>query len=257
MGYGIQKASMWKRFSAALTDFVFLAVVALGVALLFSWALDYDAKAERFGQIEESYKDAYSVNISQAEYDALSENEKTAFDARYDEANKKFGEDPEANRLYRQIIYSTLLIVTSGILISVLLLEFAVPLLFKNGSTVGKKIFGIAVVREDSVRISPLLLFIRAVLGKYTIELMMPIMVLLMMLFGILHGLVGMIVLGGLAILQIVVIAMNPNRTPLHDLLAHTAVVDFASQRIFESSEELLEYQKTVHAEAAENAEYH
>jgi hypothetical protein len=39
-------------------------------------------------------------------------------------------------------------------------------------------------------------------------------------------------------------------RTPLHDMLAGTVTVDFASQMIFDSPEELLEYKKKLHAES-------
>ena len=42
---------------------------------------------------------------------------------------------------------------------------------------------------------------------------------------------------------------------PLHDLLAQTVAVDMASQLIFDSPEDLLEYKKRLHAEDAEKRE--
>ena len=140
------------------------------------------------------------------------------------------------------------------ILFAYLLLEFVVPLLLKNGQTLGKKIFGIAIMRTDGVKITPFALFVRTVLGKYTIETMVPVLIVIMIYFSIL-GLTGTVVLGLIALLQIILLAATKSRSAIHDLLACTVAVDFASQRIFDSSEELLEYKKKLHEERAASRE--
>ena len=187
------------------------------------------------------------MDISQEEYDALSEEDR----ARYDAADKAFTEDSDANYVYGMIVSFTIIIVVFSILIGYLLLEFLVPLLFKNGQTLGKKVFGVAVMREDGVKISPVILFARTVLGKFTLETMVPVFIIAMIALGLM-GIVGTIVLAGLLILQIVLIAVRKGRTPLHDVLAHTVCVDMASQMIFDSPEALIEYKKRIHAEAVE-----
>jgi uncharacterized RDD family membrane protein YckC len=132
------------------------------------------------------------------------------------------------------------------------LLEFVIPLIFKNGQTVGKKIFGIAVMREDGVRISPMLLFVRTILGKYTVETMLPVFIIVMIFLGAM-GIVGVVVLAAILITQIVLLIVTKARTPLHDVLSHTVTVDYASQLIFDSVEDMIAYKKKIHAEQVES----
>ena len=133
--------------------------------------------------------------------------------------------------------------------------EFIIPLKLGNGQTVGKKIFGIAVMRVDSVKISTFQLFVRSVLGKYTIETMMPVMLILMLFFGVMP-LMCLIGIALIALLQIVFVLTSRLRTPIHDMIAGTVTVDLASQMIFDSSEEMTEYKRRVHEEKARHAEY-
>ncbi len=115
-------------------------------------------------------------------------------------------------------------------------LEFVVPLFLKNGQTLGKKIFGIAVMRTDGIRISPLILLIRTLLGKYTIETMTPILVVFLTVFAGL-GYIGLVALAGLALLQILLMAFTKTNSAIHDVLARTVVVDLASQMIFDDEQ--------------------
>ena len=59
-----------------------------------------------------------------------------------------------------------------------------------------------------------------------------------------------------LLIAQIACIAATKTNSAIHDLLAGTVAVDIASQQIFRSSEELLEYTKKIHAERANRSAY-
>ena len=247
--YDFQKANMWKRISAAICDLILLCIAVVGVALLLSTALGYDGYTTRLEEISNSYAEEYNVDldISQSEYDALSEDDR----ARYEAADKAFAADSEANYVYQMIVNLTLIIVTFSILVAYLLLEFLVPLLFGNGQTLGKKVFGVAVMREDGVKISPVILFARAILGKYTLETMIPVFIFLMILLGLM-GVLGTVFIFALLIIQIVLVAITKARTPLHDKLAHTVCVDLASQMIFDTPDDLLEYKKRIHAEKVE-----
>lgn len=247
--YDFQKANMWKRISAAICDLILLCIAVVGVALLLSTALGYDGYTTRLEEISNSYAEEYNVDldISQSEYDALSEDDR----ARYEAADKAFAADSEANYVYQMIVNLTLIIVTFSVLVAYLLLEFLVPLLFGNGQTLGKKVFGVAVMREDGVKISPVILFARAILGKYTLETMIPVFIFLMILLGLM-GVLGTVFIFGLLIIQIVLVAITKARTPLHDKLAHTVCVDLASQMIFDTPDDLLEYKKRIHAEKVE-----
>ena len=160
--------------------------------------------------------------------------------------------DDEASYLYAMLINLTLIMITFGILLSYLLLELLIPLLFGNGQTLGKKVFGIGVMRVDGIKLSPLLLFVRTVLGKYTVETMIPVMVLLMIFFGT-AGIGGTAVISLLGVVQLVLIAVTNGRKPIHDLLAQTVTVDIASQRIFESAEAKEAYLAAMESERADS----
>ena len=97
--------------------------------------------------------------------------------------------------------------------------------------------------------------FARALLGKFTIETMIPLYLFMMMFWGVL-GITGTVIIGGLGIAQMLLYAFTRTNSLLHDLLAGTAVVDISSQRIFTSRDELIEYTKRIHAERAARQDY-
>ena len=247
--YDFQKANMWKRISAALLDLILLITVIAGMALLLSAVMDYDGYMDRMNAKYDEYETRYglSFDITAEDYRALSPEEKAV----YDEANAAFGQDEEAIYLQSMLFNNALIIVIFSILISYLLLEFMVPLIFKNGQTLGKKIFGIGVMRVDGVRVTPVLMFARTVLGKCTVETLVPVLIVIMILFGMM-GFFGTLLILGLLLLQIVLVAATRARTPIHDLLAQTVTVDFASQMIFDTPEDMLAYKKRIHAEEVE-----
>lgn len=166
--FSIQKASSWNRIIAALFDFILMAVLAVGVAFCLSAILGYQSHFERlearYAAIEEEYGVDFDLALS--DYENMSEEEK----AKLVEADNAVKNDAEAVYEYNMLFSLSLIILTFSILIAFMALEFVVPLIFKNGQTLGKKIFGIAVMREDGVKVSPLLMFVRTVLGKYTLD---------------------------------------------------------------------------------------
>ena len=148
-----------------------------------------------------------------------------------------------------------MLITTVSVLVSMLCLAFAVPLAFGNGQTLGKKIFGLGVMRTDFVRLPAVQLLIRTLLGTFAVETMIPIYILLMLILGMMD-VTGTVILGALLLAQCIILAVTRTNSLLHDLLAGTVVVELASQKIFGSTDELIEYQKKVHAEQAARQSY-
>ncbi|MBE6542743.1 MAG: RDD family protein [Ruminococcaceae bacterium] len=253
MTYDLQKANMWKRISAYIFDMILLGILAVGIAVVLSFVLGYDSYYEMMDDAKVRYETEYGVelDITESEYNALSEDEKAA----YDKANNAFSYDSDAVYAYNMIINLTLIILTFGILLSYIGLEIVVPALFGNGQTLGKKIFGIAVMKIEGVRINTVSLFIRTVLGKYTIETMIPVLIILMIFFGSI-GVIGVIILGLILLLQIIMLIATQNNSAIHDVLANTVAVDFASQKIFDSEKDMIEYKKRLHAEDVSRAEY-
>lgn len=248
----LQRAGMWKRMSAALFDAIILFTVIVGMALLLSTALDYDGYVTHLDELEKKYGDEFGVdlNITAEEMAKLTAEELAVYEA----ADKAFGADPDVVYTYNMMLSMAVVIVTFSILLGYLLLEFLVPLLWKNGQTFGKKLFGIGVMRIDGVRLPAILLFARTVLGKFTIGTMIPVYVLIMIIFGRV-GMFGTVIVGALLLVQAILFFGTREHTPIHDKLAGTVTVDLGSQMIFDSPEELLEYKKRIHAEASEHRE--
>lgn len=253
MIYDVQKASVWKRMSAFLFDVILLSIIAVGVAFLLSLVLNYDDHTVERMQMRADYEAQYGISfdISEEEYNVMTEAEKQNFDDAY----RAFSTDPAVNQKDLLLINLSLIITAFGILAAYLVLEFFIPLKLGNGQTLGKKIFGIGVMRIDGVKLSTLQLFVRTILGKYTVETMIPVLLILIFMFNIMP-LVSLVGMALLAVTQIIMLAINRYRTPIHDMIAATVTIDLASQLIFETPEELMEYKKKLHAEAAEKAEY-
>lgn len=257
MTVDMQKAGLWKRIAAAILDLILLAILAVGCAWGLTVMLDYDGHAETAATIKAEYEEQFHIppNVTTSVYQQMDEAEKKAYDEAVAEANKALAEDAEAVRILNLLQSLQLIITTFGILIAVLLLEFIVPLILKNGATVGKKVFGLGLVRTDCVRVNNLQLFTRTLIGKFTIEIMIPAYLVIMILGGSL-GSMGVLVIGAILLLQVILYFATKQNQLLHDIMAGTAVVDVTSQRIFASDEDRVEFLKRMAAEQAEQQEY-
>lgn len=249
----LQKASVLKRVSAFLLDIILLLILITGFAFVMSVVTGYDGYNERLEAVEQTYEEKYGVSfdISEEEYNKMTEDQRKYFD----EAYAEFAKDEDALYLYNMQFNLILLISTVSILLAYVVLELILPLVFKNGQTVGKKIFGIALMHTNGVRLTPIALFVRTVLGKFTLETMIPVYIFIMALFGTL-GLTGTIMLLLILVLQIGVILITKTNSCIHDLLANTVAVDLSSQMIFDSVDAMNEYKKKIHAEQVKNADY-
>ena len=239
---------------AAIFDGILLATLAVGIAALLSLCFKYDVKFDRYSAIMDRYEQQYELDI-QAPTDELTDAQKAELNAKKDALQSALLKDDEFMKLYSQLTNLRMLMLSFGILGAVLMMELLIPLLFGNGQTLGKKIFGIGIMHLEGVRITGKQVFIRSVLGKYSVELMLPIYILMMTLTGDL-GLVGWGLLAVLVVTQIVCVIITRTNAPIHDILASTVAVDFASQHIFEDIEERDNYIKQKHAEYAAHADY-
>ena len=249
----LQKASIMKRLAAWLLDTILVCVLAVGFGVILSAVLRYDAQYADLQAGYDRYEAQYGVklNLTAEEYENMTEAQRENWDA----ARTAFVEDEELIGTYNLVLSLTLVIATTAILLAVMAMEFVVPLILKNGQTVGKKAFGIALVRVDGVKVTTLQLFVRSLLGKYTVETMIPVYILLMFLWNAMD-MTGTVILVGLALIQLVCIITNPHNGLIHDLMAGTAAVDISSQKIFQSADELMEYTKRIAAERAQRQDY-
>ncbi len=253
MIYDLQKASLLKRVSAWILDMILLLVLITGVAFVLSGVLNFNHWNQTVTDGYERYEARFgvSLDITQEAYEALTEEQQAV----YDEAFAALNADMELVHAYNMLVNVTLLIITFSVLLAYLGLEFAVPLLFGNGQTVGKKVFGIALMKRSGVKINAVSLFTRTVLGKYAIETMIPVLMIMMMLLDTI-GIMGPAVVIGILLVQVVMVITSPTNGLIHDGLAQTVAVDMQSQMIFASEADLIAYNQRLHEEKVRNSPY-
>ena len=249
----LQKADLWKRTAAWLFDSILLGMLAVGLGVVLSALLGYDAYSSRVDQAYATYEAQYGITfqLTQEEYLAMDEEALANYDAAYEALIA----DTEAMAAYSMMLNLTLVILSLAILLAVMILEWLVPLRFGNGQTLGKKIFSLCVIRSDGVRMNNMQLFTRSILGKYTIETMIPVLIILMIFWGTM-GVAGTFVLSLLAAVQLACLIFTKTNSAIHDLMAGTVVADYSSQTIFRSTEDLIAHKKRVAAERAARATY-
>ncbi len=253
MIFDLQKASIWKRMSAALLDVILLGILVVGVAFALSVLFNYDSYSETLSNAYAEYESTYGIvfEITEEQY----KNMPTEQMQKYDEAYSALIVDEDAMYAYNMVVNLTLTIASLSILFAYMILEFFVPKFFGNGQTIGKKIFSIGVMRTDGIQVSSPLMFIRTVLGKFTIETMIPVLIMVMISFNSI-GVIGIIILALILIMEIVLMIRTNTNAMIHDVLAKTVVIDMASQMIFNNEEEMLTYKKKVHEEYVSRQTY-
>ena len=253
MIYDLQRASMWKRISAWLLDAILLCIIATLMALVLAAVTNYDGYSEqldaRYTYFEEQY--GVSRNLTQEQVNAMTDEERANLTA----ASDAIAADEEALYAYNMMLQLIIIMTSFGILLGYVVLEFAVPMVLGNGQTIGKKVFSLGVMQQNGVRVNGVCMFIRTVLGKYAIETMIPVMMVLMLFFGTI-GTVGWIIVGAIGIVQVALLITTRERCMIHDKLANTVTVDLPSQMIFKTPEDQIAYKEKVAAEKAANQVY-
>lgn len=272
--YGIEKASILKRISAYILDGILTLILAAGLIFAISEILNYDSYYEEMDAfyLEFEEENGFSYNMFSKAEDELNEKElkikdifykeeseltdsDKAFKNEYEKAIEEFSNNSEVLYTYNMLINLTLLMTTISVLVSILIIEFIIPLIFKDGQTIGKKCFGICLVKNNCVKINNMMLFIRALLGKFTIETMVPLYIIILIVFGG-AGMTGAIVLFLILVIQLILIIATKNNLLIHDLMAGTVVVDKTSQIMFATEDELIKFKQEFYKNEASAKKY-
>ena len=255
MNYDIQKASMLKRVPAWMLDMILLVIVATGFLVLWSQVFDVTPHMNRLDTLIEQYETQYggALTVPADQYEKMTDAEKAAADKVSLEISNALNQDDEALYLLQTVATNIFGMLSLSILCAYVILEFLIPLWLKNGQTLGKKCFGVALMRKDGIKVTPFMMFARTVLGKCTVESMIPILSVVLMLVG----LTGPLFLLGVAVLlaQIIVPLATRNKTAIHDIMACTVAVDLSSQMIFDSVEAMEAYHAEIYKDKTSDAE--
>ena len=287
--FELRKIGIVKRASALLLDAILLAVLTTGFMFVISLICNYSKEeklANQYYEEWENFRIEYVKEIAdyygfvykeddEGGYTVEKNGEASTLDAVMEKFDASDGEfdysklnadklkeayevyltltpGAKVNAQYKYVYTLLFMMVSLGILLAYIVLEFILPIIFKNGQTVGKKVFAIGLVRSDCVKITKVSLFTRTILGKFAIETMFPVLLVFLFLFGGL-GWLALALFAAITVLNISVFFATKNRTPIHDMIAGTVAVDMKLQMIFESEEELVEKKALAHKEAVES----
>lgn len=251
MDYDFQRASMLKRAPAWLLDIILLVTLATGLLFAWSHVFNVTPHIEELTATIDKYEEQYggSLNLSAEEYEKLSAEEKLAADETSRKIDQALNEDDRAMWLLETIATNIFAMLSLSVACAYLLLEFLIPLWLKNGQTIGKKCFGVALMRKDGIKVTTFMMFVRTVLGKCTVETMIPILLGVMLM--LMPNGMTLLLLAAIMLAQIIIPLATRNKTAIHDLMACTVAVDLGSQMIFDSVEAMEEYHEKIRVDKA------
>ncbi|MBQ8768368.1 MAG: RDD family protein [Oscillospiraceae bacterium] len=243
------KAKPIKRLGAYVIDLILLLVITTAVALAMYSAMDYNAYEDKYEMSCEKYGQQFGVDLSASRADQaeLSEAEQEKYLAAWEALNA----DEETMDALKQMLRIELLSLMVGFLVGYVILEIMIPLIFKNGQTVGKKILGLCVMHKYHVRVGFMQIIYRTILGKYFIETLIPVVMLVLSDYGVL-GMTASLVLAAIAMTQGFIVMMSQANCGIHDKLFNTVVADFKKQHIFDTWNDRFDFEEAYEKEMAE-----
>lgn len=252
MIYDFQKASFLKRISSFLLDFILVTIVGCFIAFIISLISNYTGIRNEFYGYMDHYEALYGLNLRDA---AVIETYTAEQQETVKQAYEAMNADQGLLKCYGLLTNLPVVMVSVGLLVGTLVVEFVMPIIFKNGQTIGKKVFKIGVINTNGVECTNFQLLTRALLGKCAVEYMIPGIITVMMCLGTM-GIIGPIVLLFLLVMQCVVIASNQNRPFFHDLIAKTGVCDLSTQKVFKTYEEMVKFKEEINKQKVEASIY-
>lgn len=224
------KAGLSKRASAFFIDGILLLVLAFALAYVLSLSFGYGQYSQTYSSGIERYADMYNVQfekvVSQADFDALTDQQKTDYEAAVEAMNA----DEEILGALGSMVKLIFLIAALSLFLAFLILEFIVPLILKDGRTLGKKAFGLCVTKKDGSGLSAVLLLVRTFVGKYLIETMIPVLLIIITVFnaiGLMNGpgIIGFVIILVLLVANLALVFLSANGSMIHDFVADSIVV--------------------------------
>ncbi len=234
------KASPLKRFVAYMIDLILLLIIAGSVVVGMFSKLNFNSYREELVSYYDKYEQQFGVDLSVSK-EGLTQEEQQ----KYVDALTALNEDEGALSALSSVVKIALLSLAVGLFVGYAILEVMLPLIFKNGQTVGKKAMGLCVMHKEHVKVSVMQVIYRAILGKYFVETLVPVVMLLLNTSNTL-GMTSSLVLAAIAMTQGFIVLMSQANCGIHDKLFKTVVADFEQQYIFDSLEEKRAYEQEL-----------
>lgn len=242
--YAPKTPKLIKRLAAWFIDLILVIVVATGAALLASVIYGYDNYNNTCLQKEIQYE-IYVENPKGSvefedkkyticyEFEGISEEEATK---RYEELYK----DIEYREAYSKRSAGQVLIITTGIIVSLTIFELIIPLILKHGRTIGMKFFDIGYVTDDGIDVDFKTVFVRFLFGKLVVGALIPYAgINLAILMPTYYTIVGIVAVVGVVSLNLFLLFVTPEKRGIHDYIAKCIPCDNSCQIYFKTVEEL------------------
>lgn len=218
----IHNAGLFQRFIALLVDLILVFFLHFTFSLILVTPI-----SNQFGyqQLVTEYNEQL-VLFNLGEYDT-----EGAF-IMYNMADidqedlQAFYADPTARAISGRKFVFDFIQVSSGLLLGELVVLFLIPLWLKNGQTIGKKLMRLGLVDNQGLKVKPINLFMRFLIGWFVFETALSLILMMFM------GLPIFILISALVAL------MTKNKRALHDIIGSTIVVNLDKMVVYETIEE-------------------
>ncbi|MCR5079478.1 MAG: RDD family protein [Bacilli bacterium] len=146
------------------------------------------------------------------------------YNAGYDLSHRVFFTDAQ----YRYELHSTVIPLVVAVVTSSIIFFAVFPMIFKEGQTLGKKVFGFGVMSCDGYVANK---------GQMLLRQFPPI-ALGIIAFAFFSGLVALILMGVLLIASYILAVFSTNHRAIHDFVAYTFVADLKESVYYKNSAE-------------------
>jgi uncharacterized RDD family membrane protein YckC len=233
-----------KRLAAWIVDIILIIVVATGVCLITSVAYGYD----NYNIVCSQKEIEYGIYVEDPKGETIIDNKTYTICYEFDgisreEAAKRYEElykDSVYREAYSKRSSGQVLIVTTGIVVSLTIFELIIPLFLKHGRTIGMRFFDIGYVTDECIDVGFKEVFIRFLFGKLIVGALIPYSgLMLSILMPTYYTIVGLVALVGVPLMNILLLFVTPEKRGIHDFISKCIPVDNSSQVYFKTVEEL------------------
>lgn len=218
----MEKHPFMKRAFAGAIDVLLIAILTVFIAMPMSSLTGYKQARADVDSMLSSMEQAYGVrfNLTPQELQNLTEEQSRQYEAAF----ARFAGSEEDVKNYNRMVLGSYMTVLGSVLVAVLILELGIPLILKNGQTLGKKLMGLVVIKMEGSPADALGIIARAVLGKYLVEIAVPVFTILAIYNGNAGGRSSLMIMG-LFLVQAACMGLTKERRLIHDFLSGTRVV--------------------------------
>ena len=240
INFKVCKPTTIHRLAAFLIDAILFVILFTGALYLISLIFDFDT---HYSILQEEYKKVgYLIfNEESKKWEFLSQNAPN-----YAEVSKLVTEN--------DIIMEELFFVNSfsvksplaAIAIVLVITEFIIPLILRNGQTVGMKIFSIGLISNSGIAINPIQLFARCFIGKIAVLGIIPALGILYIFLNATGGLLGSLIVLIIYGINLFLLLKSKNNTGIQDLIANVIPVNAKETIFYKTAKELKEANNVI-----------